>query len=231
MPVGTLSGDEISSDMRARNEDLLTRATTILRELETIQSSQVCLHGSFSSALGVVLRFGDSIRMTRSAGGGSRPLQTSMSEQAQLLTQLSGQAYNLEADLTAMLGDGDDAVVGANGEVVSASMGMEARPLWSKLLDPFNVVGKFKKATPLKKLKALHRKIWKKDDILTGLVGANGEAVGAEGDGDAAAPMFPNLLAWMQPAAAAEPAAAAVDTERAVLGLAVPEPATAPVRV
>jgi hypothetical protein len=231
MPVGTLSGDEISSDMRARNEDLLTRATTILRELETIQSSQVWRHGSFSSALGVVLRFGDSIRMTRSAGGGSRPLQTSMSEQAQLLTQLSGQAYNLEADLTAMLGDGDDAVVGANGEVVSASMGMEARPLWSKLLDPFNVVGKFKKATPLKKLKALHRKIWKKDDILTGLVGANGEAVGAEGDGDAAAPMFPNLLAWMQPAAAAEPAAAAVDTERAVLGLAVPEPATAPVRV
>ena len=168
-------------------------------------------------------------------------MQTTMSEQAQQLTQLTGQAYNLadltamaynlEADLTAMLGDGDDAVVGANGEVVSASMGMEARPLWSKLLDPFNIVGKFKKATPLKKLKALHRKIWKKDDILTGLVGANGEAVGAEGDGDAAAPMFPNLLAWMQPAAAAEPAAAAVDTERAVLGLAVPEPATAPVRV
>jgi hypothetical protein len=36
MPVGTLAGE-----MRERNEDLLTRANSILQELQTIQSAQV----------------------------------------------------------------------------------------------------------------------------------------------------------------------------------------------
>jgi len=41
MPVGTLAGDTMSADMRARNENLLSRANSILQELQTIQSAQV----------------------------------------------------------------------------------------------------------------------------------------------------------------------------------------------
>lgn len=205
MPVGTLAGDTMSADMRARNENLLSRANSILQELQTIQSAQ-----------------------------------TSMSEQATQLQLLTGQAFELENDLAAMLQGGGDGTVSANAGdgMVTASTGMDDRRFLTKLVDPFGLVFKKKdkkmiNLDPFKHVKALHRKIFKKDKKdgfgafpVIGALGTEGGVV-ASGDQAAAAPAF-NPFAWMQPAAAAG------ETDRAgALGLnadvAAAAPAPAPV--
>jgi hypothetical protein len=161
-----------------------------------------------------------------------------MSEQATQLQLLMGQAFELENELAAMLQDGGDGTVSANaGGTVTASTGMDDRHFFTKLVDPFGLVFKKKdkkiNLDPFKHIKALHRKIWKKDkkDGLGAfpVIGALGTQGGVVASGDqqaaAAAPAL-NPFAWMQPAAAAG------ETNRAgVLGLGSDVAAAAPAPV